>query len=278
MSTPAPVVAVSIENLDRRVLGAFRCVDAITGDSVLPALPVSAAPWNVQPNRSGIYVIFNGPGMNALTTQLIPTGTWPAPVSFEVTLQDPNRRYLSRRANVQAPQTVPVIGASPGGVVPNPAVVAAQANPAAVFDPQRVTLYPRPSAAVGPNWSTIHASVTTTATPPVGIPWAVLRVVRQSDGTVLATGQSDLNGEALLAVVGLTLQANVSGTGPVTLSTVAVTITAYVDPSVLTQPSGWIANPDDILGNLANPALRSSSQSAELEPGQELNLSFGVAV
>lgn len=278
MSAPAPVVAVSFENLDRRVLGAFLCVDAFTGDSVVPAVPVTAAPWNVQPNRSGIYVIFNGPGMSGLTTQLTPTGTWPAPVSFEVTLQDPTRRYLSRRAKVRAPQTVPVIGPSPGGAVPNPAVVAAQANPATVFDPQRVTLYPRPSAAVGPNWSTIHASVTNTASPAVGMPWAVLRVVRQSDGTVLAVGQSDLNGQALLAVVGLKLQANVSGSGPVTLSTVAVTITAYVDPSVRTQPSGWIADPDDILGNLTNPALRVSSQSAELRPGQELNLSFGVAV
>jgi hypothetical protein len=268
-----------LETVDRRVLGAFVCVDAITGLSVVQPIPVSAAQWTVKPNRSGVYVIFDGPGFDALTTQFVPSGTWPAAMTFEVTLNDANRRYLPRRANVQAPMTVPVIGPSAGGVVPNPAVTAALANTAAVFDPQRVTLYPRPSAAVGPNWSTIHASVTQQGTTPAsGLPWAVLRVARQSDGVVLATGQTDANGEALLAVVGLTVQASTSASGPVTVSTVPVTVTAYFDPSVLTQPQGWIANPDDILGNLTNTALKSSSQQVQMGPGVELSLSFAIAV
>jgi hypothetical protein len=270
--------ATFLENLDRRVLGAFICVDAITGDSVVQPLPVSAGQWTVRPNRSGIYVIFNGPGFSPLTTQFTPSVPMPARVSFEVTLQDPNRRYLPRRANVLAPMTVPVIGPSPGGAVPNPAVTAALANPAAVFDPQQVTLYPQPSAATGPNWSTVRASVTDTSTLPVGLPWAVLQVVRQSDGTVLATGQTDANGEALLAVVGLTLQTSTSGVGPVTVSTVAATVNVYFDPSVLTQPPGWVPNPDDILGNLSNAALLSGGQDVQLASGQELNLSFAIAV
>jgi hypothetical protein len=272
-------VATTLQNVDRRVLGAFVCVDAITGNAVVRPLPVSAAPWTVRPNRSGVYVIFNGPGFNALTTQLVPSGTWPAPVSFEVTLMDPNRRYLPRRANVRAPMSVPSIGPSPGGVVPNPAVSAALADPTTVFDPQHVALYPLPSAFVGPNWSTIHVSVTRAATKPaVGLPWAVLQVVGQSDGAVLATGQTDANGEGLLAVVGLTLQPSTSGTGPVTVSTVAATVTAYFDPAALTRPQGWIANPDDTLGNLSNAAWRKSSQKVQLGPGQETNLSLAITV
>lgn len=270
--------AVFLENVDRRVLGAFICIDAITGNSVVAPVLVSAPQWTVRPNRRGIYVIFNGPGFSALTTQFVPAGTWPPRVSFEVTLQDPNRGYLPRRANVLAPMTVPVIGPSPGGVVPNPAVIAALANPAAVFDPQQVTLYPQPSAAVGSNWSTIRVSVTNSATPAIGLPWAMLQVIRQDDGTVLATGQTDANGEALLAVVGLTLQTSTSGTGPVTVSTVAATVHVYFDPSVLTQPPGWIPNPDDILGNLSNAALRSGGQDVQLASGQELNLSFAITV
>jgi hypothetical protein len=268
-----------LETVDRRVLGAFVCVDAITGLSVVQPIPVSTPQWTVKPNRSGVYVIFDGPGFDALTTQFVPAGTWPAAVSFEVTLRDASRRYLPRRANVKAPMTVPAIGPSPGGVVPNPAVTAALANPAAVFDPQRVTLYPLPSAAVGPNWSTIHASVTRQGTtPPTGLPWAVLRVVRKSDGVVLATGQTDTSGEALLAVVGLTMKASTSASGPVTVSTVPVTVTAYFDPGVLTQPQGWIANPDDILSNLTNTALKSSSQQVQMGPGVELSLSLAIAV
>jgi hypothetical protein len=270
--------AVFLENVDRRVLGAFICVDAITGNSVVQSLPVTAGQWIVRANRRGIYVIFDGPGFSALTTQFVPAGAWPPRVSFEVTLQDPNRRYLPRRAKVLAPMTVPVIGSSPGGVAPNPAVTAALANPAAVFDPQRVTLYPQPSAAVGSNWSTLRVSVTNTAAPAIGLPWAMLQVIRKDDGTVLATGQTDANGEALLAVVGLTLQTSTSGTGPVTVSTVAATVHVYFDPSVLTQPPGWIPNPDDILGNLSNASLRSGGQDVQLASGQELNLSFAIAL
>ncbi len=242
-----------LETVDRRALGAFICVDAITGLSVVQAIPVSAGPWTVKPNRSGVYVIFDGPGFDALTGQFIPTGTWPAAVSFEVTLTDANRRYLPRRASVKAPMAAPTIG--------------------------RVTLYPLPSSAVGPNWSTIHASVTRQGTTPAaGLPWAVLQVVRQSDKAVLATGQSDANGEALLAVVGLTMQAGTSASGPVTVSTVPVTVTAYFDPTVLTQPQGWIANPDDILSNLTNATLKSTSQTVQMGPGMELSLSFAIAV
>jgi hypothetical protein len=258
-----------IENVDRRVLGAFVCVDAITGNSVIPAIPVTAPQWTVTPNRSGIYVIFNGPNFNSLTNQFIPSGTWPAPVSFEVSLQDPSLRYLPRRANVQAPLAAP--NYPPVPTAPNP--------PTGVFAPQQVSVYPSPAAAIGPNWATIHASVTLQGTiPPQGLPWAVLQVIQNSDSAVLAIGQTDANGEALLAVVGLTVQANTGGTGPVTVSTVAATITAYFDPSVLTQPAGWIPNPDDILTNLTNPALKSSSQAVELTSGQEIAMSFEITV
>ena len=109
-------------------------------------------------------------------------------------------------------------------------------------------------------------------TPPVGLPWAVLQVIRQSDNTVLAAGQTNSNGEALLAVVGLTSQPSTSTSGPVTVSTVAATLKAYFDPSVLSQPAGWVSNPDDILGNLTNAKLQSASQTVQLSPGQELSL------
>jgi hypothetical protein len=106
----------------------------------------------------------------------------------------------------------------------------------------------------------------------------MLQVTRQSDSTVLATGQTDTNGEALLAVIGLTVEPNTSGTGPVTLSTVSAIVTAFFDPTILSRPPYWIPNPDDILSNLLNPALKSSSQSVLLRSGQELSMSFAIAV
>lgn len=253
-----------IESVDRRILGGFVCIDAITGSSIVPALPVTAPQWRVKPNRSGIYVIFDGPGFDLLTGQFIPTGVWPAPVSFEVSLQDPERRYLPRRVMVKAPLAVPTIP---------PAPVAATG----VFAPQQVQMYPSPAAVIGPNWASIHASVTRQGTNPAqGLPWAILRVVRNSDHAVIATGQTDAHGEALLAVIGLKAQANTSGHGPVTISTVAATVTAFFDPKVLTKPVGWIPNPDDILSNPANPALKLNSQAVQLGPGQELSMSFSI--
>ena len=256
-----------IENVDRRVLGAFVCVDAITGNSVVPAIPVTAPDWTVKANRSGIYVIFNGPGFDSETGDFIPSGTWPPiPATLEVSLQDPSLRYLPRRVKVKAPQPVPVYPP-----VPTP--------PTGVFAPQQVHVYPSPAGVIGSNWATIHASVTLHGANPIkGLPWALLQVVQDSNSAILATGQTDLNGEALLAVVGLTVQANTGGGGPVTISTVAATVTAYFDPSVLSQPTGWIPNPDDILTNLSNPALKSSSQAVQLTSGQEMAMSFAITV
>jgi hypothetical protein len=272
------------EVVSRRILGSFVCIDAMTGNSIQQPIPVTAGAWTVTPNRSGVYVIFDGPvplGVNGqkLNTEFIATGTWPPPTSFPLTLQDTSRNYLPRRANVNAPQSVPAIAPAPAGSTSNPAVLAALKDPTTVFCPQTVKLYPMPSAETQPNWAVIRASLTNASvTPAAGLGSAVLQVVRASDKTVLATGQTDANGEALLAVLGLTMQASTSGTGPVTVSTVPVTVTAYFDPGNLTQPPGWIANPDDILNNVSNPALKFSSQPAQLASGQELFVSFAFAL
>jgi hypothetical protein len=254
-----------IESVDRRILGAFVCLDSITGSSVVPAIPVTAPQWTVKPNLSGTYVIFDGPGFDPQTGQFLPSGTWPAPASFEVTLQDPSGHYLPRRAMVNAPLAVPVI--------PPP-----MPTPTGVFAPQPVTVYPSPATATGPNWAVIHASVTNNKTPAQVLPWAVLQVVQTSNSAVLATGQASTNGEALLALIGLTVQVNTSGGGPVTVSTVSATVTAYFDPSILNEPADWIPNPDDILSNLSNPALVSSSQPVQLGSGLEISMTFALAV
>lgn len=254
------------ESVDRRILGAFVCVDAITATTIVPAIPVVADPgWTVIPNHSGVYVIFDGPGMNSLTGQFIPTGTWQPDVQFQVTLQDPNLAYLPRRASLSVPFAVPA----------NPAV---PTTPTDVFIPQQITVYPSPSAAVGPNWAVIRASVTqsgTTTTTP--LPWAYLRVVQSSNNQVLASGLTYTNGEALLAVIGLTVQPTTSGTGPVTTSVTPATVTAYFDPTILSQPSGWIPNPDNISTNLSN--LKSSGpQTVQLSSGEEFPMSFQISL
>jgi len=233
------------ESRDHRVLGGFIFIDAITGASIVDPLAVTGTNLRLRASNNGVYAIFDAPGFSGLTTQFDLTAAgWPAAQSFEITVQDPSRRYLARRAQVQAPQGFD-----------------------SVFNPQQIFLYAGPSAVLAPNWAMVRASVTGSADR--GLPWAVLQVIR-SDNSVAATGMTDARGEALLAVTGLGVQVSGTASGSVTERTIPVTVQAWFDPSVLQQPSGWIPNPDSILGNLSNAALRTEKQNGALGAGQTL--------
>jgi hypothetical protein len=241
-----------MESVDRRVLGGFVFVDAITQASIESPLPVTSDQLRLKVNRSGVYAIFNGPGFSALTDQLIPSTPWPALQNFEITVQDPSLRYLARRAQIQAPQEL-----------------------TGAFAPQKISLYPSPSSAMEANWAVLRVSVKSNAGAP--LPWAVVQVLL-ADHTVAATGVTDTRGEALLAVAGLGIQVTSHATDPVTEATTPVTIQAWFDPAVLTQPADWVANPDDILNNLANPALKTGTQTGAMGARQTLIVSITISV
>lgn len=256
------------ELVDRRVLGAFRCVDAITGNSVLDSLSVMTAPLTVRPNRSAIYVVFNAPGMETLTDEFDPS-TWPGASNFEVSIQDPALRYLPRRATVQAPRKLPI--------PLDPATVAADAT--LVFTPQSVRLFPSSAAPLFPNWAVLRVSVVQSGvTPPKALPWSVLQAARTDNNTLQATTVSDRRGEALLAIPGLGPEVSGSDTGAVTKATVGITVTAWFDPTVADKPAGWISNPDDILNNLGSPTLKTGSFKIQIGPGQTASQSLAIAL
>jgi hypothetical protein len=241
-----------MESVDRRVLGGFVFVNAITSNSIEAPLPVTAGQLALKVNHSGVYAIFNGPGFNPLTNEFIPNTTWPAAQNFEISVTDPSLHYLARRAQIQAPQSL-----------------------TGVFTPQHVLLYPSPSSAVEPNWAVVRASVASNAGAP--LPWAVVQVLL-SDHSVAATGMTDARGEALLAVMGLGIQVSSTATDPVTEATTTVTVQAWFDLATLTQPPGWVPNPDDILGNLANPSLKTGTQTGALGARQTLFARITISV
>ncbi|HEY2383506.1 MAG TPA: hypothetical protein VGK48_20220 [Terriglobia bacterium] len=241
-----------LESVDRRVLGGFIFVDAITNSSIENPLPVTSAQLAVKVNRSGVYAIFNGPGFTALTNQFIPATPWPAAQTLEISVSDPSLRYLARRAQIQAPQSL-----------------------AGVFTPQQVPLYPGPSGPVELNWAVVRVSVASNAGVP--LPWAVVRVLL-ADNSVAATGMTDTRGEALLAVTGLGIQVTSTATDPVTESATSVTVQAWFDPGMLTQPQGWIPNPDVMLGNLSNPSFKTGTQTGALEARETLYAQITISV
>jgi hypothetical protein len=247
------------ENVDRRALAGFSCVDAITSLSILSPLSVTGTPLVLRRNRSGVFAVMDAPGFTALTTEfLAPAPTaWPAPASYEITIQDPSLRYLSRRAKISAPQPLPVI--------PGPLTL-----------PQRVAMYPTPAAPVEPNWAVIRVSVVSNATPAGPLPWAVIQV--QGASNPAPAGLTNQNGEALIAVPGLGLKLSSSSTGSVTETTTPATVTAWFDPTTLGQPKGWVPNPDDILLNLSSPQWKSASQAVQLGSGQTVFVTITISI
>lgn len=260
------------ENIDRRVLAGFRCVDALTNLTILSPLTVATNQLALNRNYSGIFAVMDAPGLTASTTQFIPTpaSSWPTPQTFEITIQDPQLRYLSRRANIAAPQPLPVVAApatTPAGGPP---------QPPPVTTPQDIVMYPTPAAPVAPNWAVVRATVVSNANPPVPLPWAVVQVT--GIATPPRAGLTNQNGEALLAVAGLGLTLSSAAGGTVTEATTPATVTAWFNPATLSQPKGWVANPDDILLNLSNAQLKSASQSVQLGPGQTVFITIAISV
>ncbi|MGA7235763.1 MAG: hypothetical protein WBY44_08790 [Bryobacteraceae bacterium] len=266
-----------IENIDRRVLAGFRCVDAITGGSILEALTVSAAPLVLRRNHSGVFAVMDAPGFTALTTQFLApaANSWPSPATFEITIEDPALRYLSRRATISAPQPLPVVP-PPVGSAPTTTAPAGPAPLAPVTTPQTIVLYPTPAAPLAPNWAVVRVAIVSNATPPAPLPWAVIQVL--GAGSPSPAGLTNQNGEALLAVQGLGLSLSSNTTGAVTETTTTATVTAWFDPSSLNKPKGWIPNPDDILLNLSSSQWKSVSQPVQLSPGQTVFVTLTISL
>ena len=173
--------------MDRRLLGAVRFVDVVTGLEVLSPLRVSAPGVRWVRNLRGWFVAAGAPGLEAHTLTIDKPPTQPAagktPVALAV--EDPTGRYLPRRATLALPRDA------------DPAKKDAAAS---LFTPADVELYPSPIAPVAPGWAVIRASVVFKTQKPV--PGALLRVSRKS-GEVLGRGMTDARGEGLVGIAGI---------------------------------------------------------------------------
>lgn len=174
--------------MDRRLLGAVRFVDVVTGMEVLSPLRVSAPGVRWVRNLRGWFVAASAPGLEAHTHAIDRPPAQPAAGKTPVTLavQDPTGRYLPRGAVLALPRD-----AEPGK----------KDSPSSLFTPADVELFPSPIAPVSPGWAVIRVSVVTKKTqePAAG---ALLRVSRKS-GEVLGRGMTDARGEGLVGIAGI---------------------------------------------------------------------------
>jgi hypothetical protein len=254
----------SLGLVDRRVLGAFRLVDAFSLQQLTDTPSVQSAAWDVRRNASGVFVVFDGPGLSGLTTQFDPVKPWPAPQGKEVSIKADGRQYLPRRVQIRMPRA------------PEPMTVAGSS-----MIPQDVTMYLAPAAALGFNWAVVRVRVRKagSADGDPGLPWAVLRLTRNSDTSELAVGLCDRRGEGVLAVPGAGQSPN-GGAGAVITVAFDATVTAYFDPDNAKQSDQWVPDPDDVLKDLNDARLmkQPAEQPVQIGRGTSSVIKIPIAV
>lgn len=240
-----------VELCDRRVLGAVRCVDGVTGLPINAPLLVTAPGLTLRPGPRGLVVIHGAPGLPALgeisTAFAEQPPTLPKGQTWRVTLTigDPSGRYLPRQATIQLPRA------------------AGPKDPDSVFTPLTLALYPSPAAPIAEGWAVVRATVV--AEKPGGakrrLPWAWLRVVPSGNelptSPPLAHALADGRGEALIAVRALPLSFGEAGTRRADLpAVIEVVFDSHLQdlPLDLTGPErpgandGYLPNPSTLEG------------------------------
>lgn len=276
---------------ERRVLGAFRMVSATTGTSVDSDFVVDAGPLNVLRNRSGVFVVRDGPGMHDLTLKsdieigiavLKPfnlSGKSPAPGAsdsapapapgmpaataltqqeFALTISDRRSSYLPRRFKLKLPRKN--VTAS---------------DPDSIFNAVKVQLYPAAAAQVAQSWAVVRVSVVKAGDPArTGLPWSLVQVKKKSDNTVLSTGMSDERGEALVSVVGLPALSANGGSGTLLSSDVDVDVAAFFDPA--NNSKDFVPDPDELIAKLGT--MKTASQPVKIASGRTNTVTIEIAI
>jgi hypothetical protein len=246
---------MSADLLDQRILGALRFVHGVTGTPLARGLALHAPGVRWLRNRSGHYVIAEAPGLATHTGSFEAPPALPAigAVNIEVNIDDPSGEFLPRRAQLRLPRD------------PAPAN-ADQAN--SLFRAIDIALYPAPVAHAEHDWARIRASVRAPGGAPAN--FALLRVLRTSDDSLLARAMSDARGEALIAVAGIPVTAWDEADGPVLGTDIEVRIEAFHDPDATGAP-----DPDDLEARRAD--LASASVTLRIAAGKTQSLAIQLA-
>jgi hypothetical protein len=248
------------EPIDRRVLGALRFIDSTTGLPVSSNLSVNATGLKFVRNLSGHYVIAGAAGLEEHegAFEKPPAGPAPGSLAFEISVDDPNRKYLSRRHTIRLPRD------------PDPQNAAA---PESLFRAVEVRLFPSSTAATGVGWAVIRASVFRkgTSEPLSGV---LLRVTKRNgapadEAKPLGIGLTDRRGEALVNVPGIPVITFAEGEGEVTTKEIDVTISALFDPD-----AAPVSDPDDLEARRAT--LKSAKLETKLRSGHTISMKFEI--
>jgi hypothetical protein len=203
----------TMESADRRVLGAFECVDAVTrlplaapitvevrGATIAGAavdVAVHERSVRIQRNRSGWFVVFAAPFFDDYASTFdnpaTPPETLVDPLRLQLAVTAAGPHYLPQEFRYDLPRSL---------------------NPEAadtVFRPEAVALFRAPSAPVQDGWALLRVTVTQAGGAPlVPLPGVLLRVFRSPRGVTdlpIGVGMTEwrggVRGEALVPLAGV---------------------------------------------------------------------------
>lgn len=186
----------TIENIDRRVLGALRFIDRVTGTHVKRSMNITSSDLKFMTNRSYLHVISYAKDLEShLNVFDAPPGVPDiSSVKFNITVTDPHGQYLSRLVSLGLPRS------------PDPE------NANSLFNPIDVPLFASPAAHLSPNWSIIRCSVFDVANNKA-ISGALLRIT-DSNNDLMMSGISDKRGEAVIMIPGIPISNFAQGIEP----------------------------------------------------------------
>lgn len=261
------------DRVERRVLGALRCVDATTGAPLdVPLNVVAPANARIARNRSGLFVIHDWAPLAAHVAAFAEAPALPALGSQVLTLSfnDPLGHYLPRSFSVNLPRDADPANAN---------------NPNSIFMPLDVPMFPSGTGRVGANWAALRVSLHEIGSNDA-LGGVLLRVV--SEGQVIARGVSDWRGEALVPVAGIPVTTWSTNPGDVIVTQIEASLEAYFDPAsaVRTALVDVRAGRAPAALPLVDPAaiedaragLPQASVVVSLAAGRPLHVSLGIEV
>lgn len=246
-----------LESLTRRVLAALRIVDGVTGQPILSPLSVGGAGTVWVRNRRGLHVLMEMPGLERHQDVLSNPPAAPPVGSLNavVEVRDMGATYLPRRHTIRLPRDPDPVRAGHGD---------------SVFQPIESRMYLSASAPISSAWAVIRATIVREGDGR-GLGGALIRVLRTSDGQVLARGLSDPRGEALVAVSGIPVTTWEVSSGPVIGTEVDVRVEVVVDPD-----AGDMPDPDALEANRG--VLPNGQRTMKLASGRTEACRVTVAI
>lgn len=266
-----PLGTREVERVERRVLGALRCVDATTGAALDRPLRVQGPDGvRIQRNRSGLLVIHKWPqlALHATTFSSAPQDVPVGSLALMLTVSDPLGHYLPRLVRVDLPRDADPANAG---------------QPDSLFRPLNVPMYPSATGPVSANWACIGVNVVEEGSGDA-LGGVLLRVV--ADGRLLALGLSDWRGEAWVPVAGVPVTTWSTQPGEVIVTQIQAELQAVADPQSVTRTPQVAVQHGRVPGALplvdpagieaARAGLPQASTLIHLAAGRPLHLSLGI--